>query len=272
MKRVNEPDLTSFELLRQGYGSSQVGNSRAVDLAGVGSTPFLGNEICRVQVGDDVACSWVVTLAPLSPVQQQGPLTGDQGTPQIINDAFAIVEWGVGKGRSYAVVDWTLGQQFSVYGSYVSVRGVVNSLGAAAVGPAARTQMSAFIAPGRVDRFPTRTILYGSIGPGSNEIRAVPPFAKRCFLSYQDVTLSGVVTVSVLVQGSLTGVPGTVLWNVAPGAAFADFPFAFPADFKPVGVPTSVPMECPMGTNFVHVVNGSAVSLTLTRVRYELQI
>lgn len=266
MDRVNESGLTPFELLRQGYASSQVGNKKAVNVAGVGTTNFVGTEICRVEVGEDVACSWVVTLAPLSPVLQQGALNEDQGTPQIINDAFAIVEWGVGKGRSYVVVDWTLGQQFTVFGSYVSVRGAVNSLGAAAVGPAAVTSMSAFVAPGRTSRFPSRTVIYGDLGSGGgNTTLAVPPFARRLFLSFFTLGDPATVNAGVIVFGRLTTAAGTNIWSAAPGIESADG-----GPIRTVGVVNSVPVEIPMGTNFANVLNFSGSDLSGVRLRYDL--
>ncbi len=266
--RVNEPGLTSFELLRQGYGASQIGNKVDIEVAGVGGTPVLGREICRIQVGDDVACSWVVTLAPLPTVQQQGPLTQDQGTPQLINDAFAIIEWGAGKGRSYAVVDWSLGQQFSVFGSYVSVRGVVNSLFVGASGSQAVTAMSAFVVPGRVDRCAVRTIDYGTVGSGGGfQVRAAPPFARSCTLTLQTLGAPEAVLPLVVVSGQLTAAVGTSIWAAGPGVESQD------------GGPTRVVgviqgsrsiMPLPLGSNFLGIGNFSGSDITTARLRYEL--
>lgn len=187
------------------------------------NTPVI---VARVNVDTDYARDWVVTLGAVTTPSQQGARAG--GTlaaknPQSLADSFCIVEWGMGTSANWAIVDWTAGQQFSVYGSYVKIHAQINTWGLFAVPPAdPRTRFSGHIAPGRSSNLPTRTVTYGTVVNNDEEEQPVPPFARRVYgyafrsspASYASVRfrgrhVSGGVDFWQRVWGTTTGAAGS---------------------------------------------------------------
>jgi hypothetical protein len=141
--------------------------------------------IARIALDEDFAQSWVVSLAPLTTPGQQGAAAGVSAGAGLSNralvDAAAIIEWGLGGSTSWALVDWNLGQQFSVYGSFVQVTGIIFTYAANEPTPPLETRFAAHIVPGHSERRPTRTVLYPPIGAGTSVALAIPPCAFRVF-------------------------------------------------------------------------------------------
>ena len=224
-------------------------------------------EVCRIRVPDNLCQHWTVTLAPLVVEGQQSPLVNGTGyAPQLVSDAFAVIEWGMMGSTSWAVVDWTVGQQLSIFGSFVRVWGGVVAFGTAVANPNPITRFSAHIVPGYTDRKPIRTIIYSaSIAPAAESEFPVPAFARK-------VTLSGVIEDDDLEFTTLQGrmiSGGAPIWNQRPGVKAIDG-----------GTPDLDPnyMEkcyrLPIGTNFIAVgLDGGAGDPYLNaRLRYELSL
>ena len=175
-----QTDLQIIQTLREAetrasYDANQAFGQRVLTDAGTQA------EIARVSTPEQYAQSWVVTLAPVTTPGQQ-TATGASGfNPQVLADATAIIEWGMGGSLSWAVVDWTMGQQFSVFGSFVRVIANLNDWGpnGQPAGDAARTRFAGHIAPGRSIAIARRTIIYPAILTGTSSEQPVPAFARQ---------------------------------------------------------------------------------------------
>lgn len=229
---------------RQSYDLNKAHGDEIVSVVGVPVT------VARVSLPTEYARDWVVTLGAVTTPGQQGAAAGGVLAglnPQLLSDAFAVVEWGMGASSNWAVVDWQPGQQFSVYGSFVKVHAQINAFGLpfGAV-PDPSTRFSGHIAPGRSTRTAIRTVDYGLVPlAGAPVERAVPPFARR--FTWSDRNFG-----SPEFQG-LHVSAGAITWRLRPG-----------------GGKTMEPLfTIPIGTGFITVLALGA-DLTNMQVIYEI--
>ncbi len=222
-------------------------------------------EVARISVPDKMARSWVVTLAPLTVEGRQQPRQVSTGfDPQLISDAFAVVEWGMMASTSWAVIDWTPGQQFTVFGSYVRVWGGVVAFGTAGLNPNPITRFAAHIVPGESTTRPSRTIIYGTtLAAGTTRFR-VPAFARTVVASHTNITDAPLIG-TALVGEAAVGIPA---WVAQPWLERTTDAAGVLTGFRIISPPR--PVEIPIGTNFVSFVNSAAVAFAGTRLRYEL--
>lgn len=235
---------------RASYDANQAYGQRVLTVAGSQA------EVARVSVDARYAQSWVVTLAPVTLPGQQ-TATGLAGlNPQVLSDASAIVEWGMGGSSSWAVIDWTGGQQFSVFGSFVRVIAVLNAWGPNGQPPgvAAETRFAGHVAPGRSVQLPTRTVVYGDVPINTPVERPVPPFARTFNLATS--TTSSAVLVATFVRGRIRSA-ADMIWqmNIILGNQSVLLP--------------GNPVRFPAGTNFINLLSTSA-ELPNARLVYQL--
>ena len=211
-------------------------------------------ELARVSLPLEYAQSWVVTLAPVTLPGQQGAAAAGGFNPQVIADARGVVEWGMGGSTSWAVVDWTSGQQFSVFGSFVRLIGqlVAWPINGAPVDPEAR--FAGHLVPGRSINVAVRTVSYGAVLAPLGTLRlAVPAFARSVSAHIQ--TGAGISDGDLQLFGENRS--GDTIWNIT----------LVPGDSG------SRVFLLPVGTNFINLRNVDAVNSILTpSLRYELAL
>lgn len=239
---------------RASYDANQAFGQRVLSVEGSQA------EIARVSTPEQYAQSWVVTLGPVTTPGQQ-TATGASGlNPQVLSDAAAMIEWGMGGSRSWAVVDWTAGQQFSVFGSFVRIIAQLNAWGpnGQPPGDAALTRFAGHIAPGRSITRPWRTIDYGDVIPINTPVdRPVPPFARLVRFSNQDSNGATVNANTVLSGWIRSG--GDLLWQARmDGMGFSN-----------VNSMSGSGIVFPAGTNFCRIRNAVNIIRTV-RLSYEL--
>lgn len=219
-------------------------------------------QVARVSLDARYAQSWVVTLGPATTPGQQGIEAGGNVVginPQVLLDAACIVEWGMGASSNWAIVDWNKGQQFSVWGSFVKIHGIVNAFGTAALPPDPAVRFSGHIAPGRCANAPLRTINYGTVLAAADSELAVPPFARVVGLRAA-TAVGGIPDGSnILIRGrSVAG--GTILWvrrwNIAGDGR--------------IGAP-DLGLTLPVLTNTMSIFNSTATNIVAQLV-YELSL
>lgn len=231
-------------------------SGQVVNLPGIDVFP----ELARVDVPSHLARSWVVTLPQVSPQPSQGvQVDANNWAPEVIDRAFAIVEWAGGRqgGRAMALVDLNVGQTFSIYASMVRVRAGISGFATAAA-PTAGSAVGAFIVPGRTDTHAQRTITYDATinNLGGTDEAAVPPFARRCWFSLRSVDYN-----AYRLEGLGFTAAGATLWTAQLGH-LGGTTGAFPLG----------PLHIPLGTNFIRIVNSSGTNLTQFRIIYELAL
>jgi len=132
------------------------------------------HELARVQVRDEEAGPWTVTLCPMPPYDTDGRL-------QDRRMLGAVIEWGIGELTCQAEVDWAQGNALTVVGSVVKVYVDKATIPQPAGASHDLREIAAFIAPGpkAQQALPTKTIYYGSLGELVSVPRRIPAFAKR---------------------------------------------------------------------------------------------
>ena len=251
-----------WELELEGFNANESGRPQRVPAltATGGISQF--KELARVKVAPEAARDWTITLANLSAGNSIGPFQVINGgyTPPNINDAAAIVEWKGGHQgvAMWAIVDWTAGQQFSVYGSSVRVSGIVASLAVAAVGPNAEHVLQASISPGKSNNVPRRTIIYPTpLGIGASFAIAAPPFAKN--VTFSTATAGTLGPADVELSGELA-LGATTIW------------VQFPQTIGPVNQSGLTTFRLPVGSNFLRITNSSPGAILQPRLLYELAL
>lgn len=167
--------LFEAELARHLKGSKRAGQ---VVVAQNGIT----RGVCRVQVPEELATSWVVTLAhtgmsPASAFQNQDP-----------GDSFAIIDWGSWGINQQVWVDWRLGCVIPITGSFVEVKLRVNNL-PGDEGSIAPTTFAASIIPGSHASHPVyKSVDYGNVLDGANVTLPIPPYSVAVTHLFQNTT------------------------------------------------------------------------------------
>ncbi len=157
---------------------SLTGRAVSVDAGGSLAGPpgtRLVQEIVRVSVPDGDAKPWIITLGDLGGSQST---ILDEFSSTVIGNTFAFIRWGRGGFNATAQVDWRIGQQFGVYGSYVEVGANLDN---GAIAFAGAQNPNCFIAPGEYSGPPpTRSIQIGTVASegGQSAILPIPRFAR----------------------------------------------------------------------------------------------
>lgn len=169
---------------------------RGVNPNVAGGMPF---ELARVAVPPSHARSWVVTWAPppwARPVQQPEPPGWGGPEPQRIEHTYLQLRWGNGSTFALAEVDYRQGGCVTLYGSEVQVAFVSpNEFSGLTFAGLELTQLGAWITPGESHpNLPvTRTVYYPLTTDGTSNIQAVPRFARRWALYYEETIVTATV-------------------------------------------------------------------------------
>lgn len=146
-------------------------------------TASVPNGVLMAEVQSDVPRPWTVTVG----TGEAKIVDGELGLLADHNDAFMVLEYGVGGAGVRVTVDVATGWSCTVYGSYVRVTYVLPTfIGLAASPP---LTVTAFVCPGAQPRSQmlTRTVRYSDLAIGANESRRVPPFAERLWFQSEGV-------------------------------------------------------------------------------------
>lgn len=254
---------------REGLAMNLSGESKVTPTDGasvLGTGPII--EVARAQPLErepgEAARSWVVTLSPLTIEGMNQPRANAVGfAPQLISDAFAVIEWGSLGSIQWAVVDWSAGQQFSVFGSYVRVWGGVRLFGTVGLNPTPVTRFSAHVVPGFSRHQPRRTIIYGDI-PAADEVEfPVPAFASSVAAEFNKFITPVATRNASFLEGRMVAGAGPIwqdsIWNDILTVVVA---FTLHGGARP--------SLLPIGSNFIAAVNPSVAALSSLRLIYTL--